>query len=174
MTDTIKTLVLDIETKEVPDFPEIRASGDGRLFYRGELVRTFVNSTGYERTKLSRTPYSDGRKGSSYSVHRLVASAWVPNLENLSDINHKDGNKSNNNISNLEWVTRKENLIHAMRTGLHANPEKAVVGWNPDTGDGWWFISQAEAARHGFTQANLSHVVSGKRKKCKGHHWEFA
>lgn len=57
----------------------------------------------------------------NFGVHRLVANAFIPNPNNFSDINHKDGNKINNNVSNLEWVTRSENLKHAVDIGLVKN-----------------------------------------------------
>lgn len=53
-----------------------------------------------------------------HSIHRLIAEAFIPNPDNLPYINHIDGNKSNNDISNLEWCTQLENMRHAFNTGL--------------------------------------------------------
>ena len=58
------------------------------------------------------------RMRKSYYIHRLVAQTFIPNPENKPQVNHKDGNKLNNHIDNLEWVTQSENMIHASITGL--------------------------------------------------------
>ena len=67
--------------------------------------------------------YNLAKEGKSVltSVHRIVAKAFIPNPENKPQINHKDGNRLNNVIENLEWCTASENIIHAFATGLSKN-----------------------------------------------------
>lgn len=65
----------------------------------------------------------------NYRTHRILALAFIPNPHNKPQINHKDGNKLNNRISNLEWATAKENVAHALRTGL-AKSKKGIP--NPE------------------------------------------
>ena len=83
-------------------------------FYKEKiLTNCFNNRTGYCFVALRKND-----KDKNYSVHRLVAQAFIPNPSNLSDVNHIDGNKLNNNIDNLEWCTRSQNLKHALQIGL--------------------------------------------------------
>lgn len=87
---------------------------NGRLDNRkGKQLRPSVDKYGYERVVLTK----DGIR-KTYSVHKLVALAFIPNPENKTTINHMDGNKRNNNVSNLEWATEKENQNHKWKNGL--------------------------------------------------------
>lgn len=81
--------------------------------YTSEQLYVHVNKKGYNFVRL----YVDG-KSKTYLVHRLVAELYVDNPDNKPEVNHKDGNKSNNNDWNLEWVTGQENVDHAVETGL--------------------------------------------------------
>lgn len=67
--------------------------------------------------RLSLSLYINGRR-KNLLYHRVIAEVYIPNPTNLPQINHIDGNPSNNNISNLEWCTAKHNNIHAIQTGL--------------------------------------------------------
>lgn len=60
----------------------------------------------------------------NYQIHRLVATAFITNLLNKSEVNHKDGDKHNNNITNLEWVTRLENIRHSIDNGFTKQMDK--------------------------------------------------
>ena len=71
------------------------------------------NAKGYKTIRLSKDGVVENHR-----IHRLVAKHYIPNLNNKPCVNHIDGNKQNNNVSNLEWATHSENLKHAHRTGL--------------------------------------------------------
>ena len=63
-------------------------------------------------------------------VHRLVAQAFLPNPNNLPQVNHKDGNRENNNVNNLEWVTASQNIIHGYKMNLCYANEKKVLQYD--------------------------------------------
>lgn len=65
-------------------------------------------------------------KGKNYYIHRLVATKYIPNPDNKPQVNHIDGNKENNNVSNLEWVSAKENKTHAVNYDLVASGSQIV------------------------------------------------
>lgn len=83
----------------------------GKLFtrvMRGMIMKQAVTVQKYHRIQLTQK---------DYRVHRLVAQAFIPNPNNLPQVNHKDFNRGNNNVKNLEWVTHQENIIHAVNGG---------------------------------------------------------
>lgn len=100
---------------ECGDYYEI--SNLGRLKSTGQrktILKLHKNEKGYFRVKL----YCKG-KTKTYRLHRLVALAFVDNPEEKPEVNHKDGDKENNYATNLEWSTRKENVVHSFDNGLN-------------------------------------------------------
>jgi hypothetical protein len=99
---------------------------EGNVFgFRGKMT-PIVMKCGYLRVKLS----CDDGKQRSFLVHRLVALTFIKNPDNKPQVNHKDGIKSNNNLSNLEWVTAGENQIHAYENELKMLPKGEINGRN--------------------------------------------
>lgn len=132
-----------------------------------------------KRTGYLIVSLGSGKARKSYSVHRLVANAFIPNPENKRTVNHKDGNKMNNEASNLEWNTDKENLNHAIKTGLlkyenNRKGSKPVAQYDQDMNLITIYPSMREAERAGFTQTKISLCCAGKRKSHKGYIWKYA
>ena len=84
-----------------------------------QLSQTIHRDTGYLMVSLWKN-----NKWVNHYVHRVVAQAFIPNLHNKPEVNHKDSNRLNPKASNLEWVTRAENALHGYREGLNWQPKK--------------------------------------------------
>ena len=84
---------------------------EGKVFKNGKEVKGW-NQSGYKMVCIN---YK------KLYVHRLVAESFIPNPNELETVNHKDGNKMNNHIDNLEWVSRRDNCEHARLNGLSEN-----------------------------------------------------
>ena len=87
------------------------------LFSNKVLTPTLEPNIGYYRVKM----VSDDGEKKTFLVHRLVALAFIPNPDNKAEVNHIDGDRLNNDVSNLEWVTREETMKHAHSLKLRDN-----------------------------------------------------
>ena len=147
---------------EVSDDGQVRSitrtivRSDGKkLTIKGRTMKLITNMCGYRRANLK-----VNNKSYMRSVHRAVAIAFIPNPENKPEVNHIDGDKTNNRVDNLEWVTEKENVAHCIANGLR--PHITYEGKKqPVLIDGdKRFDSFADAARFiGCTRQNISYAI---------------
>lgn len=147
-----------------------------------KLLHQSRNNLGYHKVQL----YKDG-KSKMFYVHRLVAMSFIPNPDNKPQINHKDGNKDNNTIDNLEWVTSKENLRHAVETGLRQPSQmkgrtgklnkmsKIIYQYDMDGNYIATHYGISEAARTlNCNTSTIGECLRGKNKTACGFLWKYA
>ena len=133
---------------------------------RGNIMDNYkVNENGYIRVYIY---------NKTYALHRLIALAFIANPENKCQVNHIDGNKINNSVDNLEWVTNKENQIHKHQTGLGNNFTRKIVQYNLDN----IFIKEHKSISSASKEINISKscisgVLRGKRKTAGGFIWKY-
>lgn len=135
---------------------------DGNVYrhtrYGMKLKKPSMEPTGYMRIRLCK----DG-KPTSKLVHRLVAETFIPNPDNLPQVNHKDKNKQNNNVSNLEWVTALENIRHSRDRKVRCI----------DTGVIYPSIRDAAKAIGYKYQCEIRKACRGVRNRAAGYKWEY-
>lgn len=150
-------------------------TSDGHVFNKsGKEKIPFLNRYGYKMVSL----YKNTERKNKY-VHRLVAEAFIKNIENKPMINHKDGNKLNNRMENLEWCTNQENQIHAVETGLnknigrnHLQARKVYQIKDGEIIKEWGCIKDAQKALNIF-QSNIIKCCKGERKTTGGYSWKY-
>lgn len=104
-----------VKWRRVTESPKYKVSSNGDVVntVTGRKLKPNLVKTGYHHVTLC-----DENGHHQRTVHRLVATEFIPNPNEYEYINHKDGNKTNNRVDNLEWCTPSENMKHAYRTGL--------------------------------------------------------
>lgn len=155
---------------------EISNEGRVRSLLRGKpyILKCQEDNKGYLRLRIT-----INRKKITYKIHREVAKAFIPNINHLPQINHKDGDKKNNNAANLEWVSNKENANHAIQNGLWDSviegskkyielTKKPIIA--EKDGKIIYFSSINEAEKVIGTK-HINDVIKGKRNHALG--WKF-
>lgn len=156
-----------------------KLSGAKSKIEHGKIMSQCISNSGYYILRLRK----DGERKCFYT-HRLIAQAFIPNPENKSQVNHIDGNRLNNCVDNLEWVTMSENVLHAYRTGLNyglrgdLSPHKVeVLQFEKDGTFVMRWSCMAEAARAiGGCKEGIYDVCKGRlgKKTYKGYVWKYA
>jgi hypothetical protein len=163
------------EWKDIKDYEGLyKVSNLGRVKsnYKGleRLLKPLSKNNGYLFVIL----YKD-TKPTKYYVHRLVAKAFIPNPENKPQVNHIDEDKSNNMVSNLEWVTAKENMNHGTR-GLRAGISngKKIKAIDIANGESNEYYSINECARQlGLHDQNICKCLKGTRRQTGGYVFKY-
>ena len=167
----------------------VRHDNPGKKSYwvtRGERLLCEVTlPNGYSNILLT----LPSRKKKNCLVHRLVALAFLANPEDLPCVNHKDFDKSNNAVSNLEWCSYLANAQHAIAGGRFRSPIVSESARNKISKSKMKPVRQLDMSGHqirlwegalvaaralGLTKSGISNCVTGRTKSCGGYKWEFA
>lgn len=157
--------------KLIEDYPNYEVSNLGNVRNRvtGKIKKPSL-SVGYHQVMLYKN-----NQYKFFKVHRLVANAFIPNPKNKRTVNHINGIKTDNYVSNLEWATDSENISHAYDTRLRFVTEKQGGAKKPirciETGE--IFSSQASAARYFECDPTGIRQSIHKGCRCKGYRFEL-
>ena len=156
--------VIDYEgIYEVSNYGRVRRVGGG-------IMNGNINSYGYRVVKLTKNGKQKDKK-----VHRLVALAFIPTISGKDFVNHKDGDKLNNCVENLEWVTRGENNKHAATVLQVSKEARPVWQFSLDGGTQALYMNATIAAK--MVQGNqmmISACCKGTAKTAYDYKWQYA
>ena len=149
----------------------VHKSNGRRQTVKGRVLCQVTIYSGYKMVYIG---------GSGFLVHRLVAKAFIPKPDNLTEVNHIDENKANNDLSNLEWVTHKYNSNYGSRNALISKTlkesglrNKGVIGIGKRDNVKYNSIHSAAQALGG-SAANICKCLKGKIKTAYGYEWKYA
>jgi len=147
---------------EVSNWGRVRNSRTGRV------LRPGLAGNGYYTVNICRR--------NSKCIHRLVAEAFIPNPNNYPEVNHKDENKLNNRVDNLEWCPAEYNINYGTGNERRLYTERlgTIYQYTPDGRLYWIWRSATECSKiTGFSQGNISAVCRGSRKSAYGYKWSY-
>lgn len=171
--------------KDIPNYP-YQASNMGRIrsldmkllgrnntyrIRKGIILKQSFDKDGYLKVALN---------GNTKKSHRIIAELFIPNLNNLPEVNHIDGDKTNNKVDNLEWCTRQHNINHSIDNNLQATSETSVCSIKIMQFDkNNVFIKEYNSMREaeketGICNATISKVCRGLGNTAGGYKWKFS
>jgi hypothetical protein len=156
---------------------EVGCKGGHKTIKKGRVLSPTKNNTYFTLTLVN----GKGKR-KQMSIHRIVATTFIPNPQNKPQVNHKNGDKHDNRLCNLEWCTYKENIEHAFRTGLrvihnkgknngHRSKKVKQIDSNGNVVKIW--PSTREAERFGYDSSIISGVCHGRYSHHKGYTWQY-
>lgn len=153
---------------QIKDHPDYGVTKTGRIYSRKlgkwRELKPQIDTDGYQQVRLC-----EKESKRLIFVHRIVAETFIEKPLGCHEVNHIDGNKLNNCVNNLEWCTRRDNIIHAHDNRLIAT-RTPVVLTNIETNEKTIFKGQHEAARVlGINQGNLNHALKRHNGTCEGY-----
>ena len=160
----------------VRSLPRYVNNHTGQLLVKGKILKQRPDFKGYMRIDI----LDNNGKKKYMGIHRLVAETFIDNPLNKPQVNHIDGIKSNNVVSNLEWVTNGENQKHAFRLGLNkvtgraGRPKRKVAKIGKQGEVIEIYNSIAEAGRSmNVRGSNIGECCRGHKKTAYGYKWEY-
>lgn len=174
--------------KDIKNFPNYQVSNYGKIKSKERITNVGIKNIKQIKRKekilkplkitkgyLGIRLYNEKVKGKTFKIHRLVAETFIPNPNNYKQINHIDGNKENNKVSNLEWCSNKYNMEHSYKIGLRKNVVKEINQYNLNGNfiKKWCSIMEVQRKLK-ICNTNISNCCLGKRKSAGGYLWKFA
>lgn len=131
----------------------------------GRILKHCSTPQGYAKVALC----NGNGKIKQITVHRLVAEAFIENPDNLPEVNHIDENKTNNDVTNLEWVTASQNIKHSVHQRSCKINQLSLDGELINT----WESSHEIQRELGYIYSNIIKCCKNKRKQANGYRWEY-
>jgi len=162
------------EWRIIKEYPKYKVSNRGNVKgAQGFNLSMCQGDVGYHVINMRKNG-----KQIQHRIHRLVAEAFIANPNNYPQVNHIDGDKTNNLPSNLEWVTSQQNITHAVKIGLVKagidNENTIPVQAEPvNAGIGYVFFGSRQLREFGFNQGNVSNTCNGRQKTHYGYKWTY-
>lgn len=149
---------------------EVNQNGEIRHRVRKQILSPRKNSGGY-----GYVCFVINGKRKNFAIHRIVANAFIPNPNGYLEVNHKDYNRLNNKVENLEWVSSSQNKQHSyIRIKNHISRGKSVNQYDKNNNFIKTFLTVTEAAKEmNCTASAISNCCLGKTKTSMGYRWEF-